>query len=66
MNKQNLVRKDGKGKFDVTVPIPFEFQKYPPKNDETERKKWFDAYLKEKKEEEEKHLNTKIKPTEIP
>jgi len=25
VNKQNLVRKDGKGKYHVTVPIPFEF-----------------------------------------
>ena len=29
INKQNLVAKNGKGKFNVTVPILFEFQKYP-------------------------------------
>jgi len=25
--KQNMVLKGGKGKYDITVPIPFDFQK---------------------------------------
>lgn len=29
VNKQNLVPKQGKGKYDVTVPVLFEFLKNP-------------------------------------
>ena len=65
MQKQNNVRKNGKGKFDVTVPILFEFQKYPNEQ-KSSRQVWLENEVKLKEQELESHLKTRIKPTPIP
>lgn len=65
IHKQNLVRKNGKGKYDVTVPILFDFQKYPNEG-KSSRQAWLEEEERKRKAELNKHLTTRIKPTPIP
>lgn len=64
VRKQNLVPKTGKGKFNVTVPVPFEFM-----NQEkgfSIRQKKVEQMIKEKKREEEKALAFEYRAREVP
>lgn len=49
--KQNMVPKQGKGKYDVTVPVLFEFQKNP-----NERKSTRQLWLEEEVARKERQL----------
>ena len=49
----------------MTVPVLFEFQKYPNEIKST-RQKWLESEVQKKKEEEQMHLDTRVKPTDIP
>ena len=44
--KQNILR-EGKGKYNVTVPVLFEFQKNPNESKST-RQKWLEAEMERK------------------
>lgn len=57
--------REGKGKYNVTVPVLFEFQKNPNEKKST-RQKWLEAEMERKEAQLQNHLSTKIKPTEPP
>jgi hypothetical protein len=64
VQKENMVPKTGKGRFNVTVPVPFEFL-----NQEkgfSIRKRKVDKMIQEKKKEEERALGFEYKAREIP
>ena len=63
--KQNKVPRHGKGKYDVTVPVLFEFQKNPREN-KTLRQKWLESEVDSKERDHQRHMNTANKPAEIP
>jgi hypothetical protein len=65
VHKQNIVPKHGKGKYDVTVPILFEFQKNPNERKST-RQIWLEQEVAKKENELKNHLSTVIVPTPIP
>ena len=65
VHKQNLVPKQGKGKYDVTVPVLFEFLKNPTERKST-RQIWLEQEVSRKERELRNHMNTRIEPTEIP
>jgi len=50
-----MVPKTGKGKYDVTVPILFEFQKNPNERKST-RQIWLEEEVARKEKELQKHL----------
>ena len=47
MAKQNKVLKGGKGKYDVTVPAPFDFMKHP-RQAKTLRQEWLEEEEKKR------------------
>lgn len=64
VKKENLVPKTGKGRFNVTVPVPFEFM-----NQEkgfSIRQKKVEKMIQERKKEEERALSFEYKAREIP
>jgi hypothetical protein len=63
--KQNNVPKKGKGKYDVTVPVLFEFLKNPNERKST-RQLWLESEVQKKEREINQHLDTRIVPTNIP
>ena len=60
-----MVPKTGKGKYDVTVPILFDFLKNPNERKST-RQIWLEEEVARKEKDLQKHLTKQIKPTEIP
>ena len=56
--------KDGKGKFDVTVPEPFEFDRRDKKKSKTIREKKVEEMIKEREHEVSKELG--VRPTVNP
>lgn len=56
--------KAGKGKYDVTVPRPFDFMN--AEKVYTIRQQKFEQMMAQKKKEEEKQLATRIKAREVP
>lgn len=59
-----MVPKTGKGKFNVTVPVPFEFLNQP-KSFSTRQKK-VEQMIQEKKREEERALSFEYRAREVP
>ena len=60
--KTDKVLKRAKGKFNITVPVHFEFQKEEEKRKsmpqhKTLRQQWLEKELQKKREDEENHLN---------
>jgi hypothetical protein len=63
-HKEDLVPKDGKGKFNITVPVEFEFlQRQKVK---TIREQKLEKMIKEAKDKEEYWKHYKIPINEIP
>jgi len=62
--KENLVPKTGKGRFNVTVPVPFEFLN--AEKGFSIRQKKVEKMILEKKKEEERALSFEYKAREIP
>ena len=62
--KQDLVPKTGKGKYDVTVPKPFEFLN--AEKSFTIRQQKFEQMMEKKKKDEEKQLRTRVRAREVP
>lgn len=63
--------KRAKGKFNITVPVHFEFQKEEEKRKsmpehKTLRQQWLEKELQKKREDEENHLNQRFKANEVP
>ena len=65
VKKQNKVLKGGKGKYDVTVPQPFDFMKHP-KESKTLRQEWLDAEEKKRVKAETRLLKHQFTANEIP
>ena len=65
VGKQNRVLKGGKGKYNVTVPAPFDFMKRP-RQAKTIRQEWLEAEAARKEKQTEKILAHKFKANEIP
>ena len=66
VKKQNKVLKGGKGKYNVTVPQPFEFDKNPPNKGKTLRQEWLEEEEAQRKKAEERLLKSQFKANEIP
>lgn len=70
--KTDKVIKKAKGKFNITVPVYFEFQKEEEKKKamaeqhKTLRQQWLEKELKKKQDDEEKHLSQRFKANEVP
>ena len=64
VQKQNLVPKSGKGKYNVTVPVPFEFL-HAEKGFSIRQRK-VDNMVKEKEKEIDRALSFEYKAREIP
>lgn len=64
INKQNLVPKTGKGKYDITVPNPFDFLNKPKSF--SIRQKKVEKMIQEKNKEIEKALTFQYKARQIP
>ena len=62
--KQDLVPKTGKGKYDVTVPKPFEFLN--AEKAYTIRQQKFEQMMEQKKRDEEKQLSTRVRARDVP
>ena len=65
VQKENLVPKTGKGRFNVTVPVPFEFLNATDKGFSI-RKKKVEKMIAEKNKEEERALSFEYKARTIP
>ena len=63
-HKEELVPKDGKGKYNITVPVEFEFLQRPKVK--TIREQRLEQMLKEQKDKEEYWKHYKIPINEIP
>jgi hypothetical protein len=66
VKKQNKVLKGGKGKYNVTVPAPFEFDKNPPNKGKTLRQEWLEDEESRRQKAEERMLKSQFKANEIP
>jgi len=64
VRKQNLVPKTGKGKFNVTVPVPFEFLNQEKGFSIRQRK--VEQMVYEKMKEEERAINHEYRAREVP
>lgn len=62
----NKLAKDGKGKFDVTVPEPFDFDRRDKRKTKTIREKKVDEMVKEKDNKEEIEMNVRPRVNPIP
>lgn len=60
-----MVPKEGKGKYDVTVPEPYEFQKAGPKP-KTIRERKVEQMLIDKRQKEDLYINHQFKANRIP
>ena len=65
MAKQNLVPKTGKGKYNVTVPVPFEFMNSSQKGFSIRQQK-VEKMIKDKAKEEERALSVEYKARAVP
>ena len=65
MSKQNKVLKGGKGKYDITVPAPFDFMKHP-RDAKTLRQEWLEDEEAKRKKAEERMIKNQFKANEIP
>lgn len=57
--------KGGKGKYDVTVPAPFDFMKHP-RQAKTLRQEWLEEEEKKRSKEEERLIRKQFVANEIP
>lgn len=64
VHKQNLVPKTGKGKYNVTVPVPFEFLN--AEKGFSIRQKKVEQMVNEKIREEERALSIEYRAREVP
>lgn len=64
VKKQNLVPKTGKGSYNLTVPVPFEFLN--KEKGFSIRQKKVEKMIQDKEKEEEKELAFKYRAREIP
>ena len=64
-DKQNKVPRSGKGKYNVTVPVLYRFQKHKPEGT-TLRQQWLEGEVERIEQEAQKEMNTRSKPTPVP
>ena len=65
VQKQNKVLKGGKGKYDITVPAPFDFMKNP-RDAKTLRQEWLEEEEKQRTKAIDRMLKNQFKANEIP
>lgn len=66
VDKQNKVPIDGKGKYNVTVPVPFEFMRNQSAEKKTIRQQWLEGEVERREQELQKTMNTQHKAKPIP
>ena len=65
VKKQNLVLKGGKGKYDITVPVPFDFIKHP-REGTTIRQAWLEEEIYKREKAEERNSRKNFRANAIP
>jgi hypothetical protein len=64
--KERLVAKEGKGRYDLTIPTPYEFQKNEGAKKKTIREKKVEEMIKSKLREEDKYKDFKFSANAVP